>query len=173
MVSSAVSGGTYTLAANGRGQLNLTLSSGTINPQIFWMVSPTKAYFLVNSSSAVEDGIFNQQTGGPFSSLSSQAAFFMDGVDATYKDRVGALQPTTGGNVNWVWQANSFDPVGGGLLSTTSTNGTAQVASNGRATLTANGVTNSIVVYLNSPNTGVMVQEDANIGGAFTLQASQ
>jgi len=47
------------------------------------------------------------------------------------------------------------------------------VAANGRVTVTVNGVTNSLVFYLSGPNTGVMVQEDANIGGAFSQQAGQ
>jgi hypothetical protein len=36
-----------------------------------------------------------------------------------------------------------------------------------------NGVTTTAVFYLSSANTGFMVQEDANIGGVFTQQASQ
>ena len=166
-------GSTYTLASSGRGVLTLSLSGALTNPRIFWMVSPAKAYFLVNSGSAVEDGIFNLQTGAPFSSLSNQAAFFMDGTDTTYKDRVGVFQPTTGSNFNWNQQANAFDPNTGGLLTVLATNGSATVAANGRVTVTVNGVTNSLVFYLSGPNTGVMVQEDANIGGAFSQQAGQ
>jgi hypothetical protein len=36
-----------------------------------------------------------------------------------------------------------------------------------------NNVSPSLVFYLNSANSGFMVQEDADIGGAFTVQASQ
>jgi hypothetical protein len=39
--------------------------------------------------------------------------------------------------------------------------------------VTVNGVTNNLVFYLSSPGAGFMVQEDADIGGAFTQQASQ
>jgi hypothetical protein len=170
----AVSGGTYTLASNGRGTTNLTLTGGAISPQIFWMVNPTSAYFLVNSIAAVEDGTFSQQTGGPFTALTSQSAFFMDGFDAAYKDRVGVFKPTAT-SFKWNQAANSFDATvfNGGLLTTTPTNGTYQVSSNGRVTVTVNNVDNSIVFYLSSANSGFMVQEDADIGGAFTVQASQ
>jgi len=168
-----VSGGTYILDTDGRGQLTLNSSGGIISPQIFWMVSGTRAVFLVNSTAAVEDGTFSLQQGAPFSSLGSQAAFFMDGFDATFKDRVGVFAPTSSG-FKWNQSANAFDStIGFGTLTTTPTNGTAQVSSNGRVAVTVNGVTNNLVFYLSSPGTGFMVQEDADIGGAFTQQASQ
>jgi hypothetical protein len=168
-----VSGGTYTLAANGRGQINLLSSGGIISPQIFFMVNGTRAYFLADSAAAVEDGTFSRQQGAPFSALGSQAAFFMDGFDVTFKDRVGVFAPTSSG-FKWNQSANAFnDTIGVGTLTTTATNGTAQVNSNGRVAVTVNGVTNNLVFYLSSPGTGFMVQEDADIGGAFTQQASQ
>jgi hypothetical protein len=176
----AVSGGTYTLASTGRGTINLTLTGGTISPQIFWMVGGTRAYFLANNTAAVEDGTFSQQQGAPFAALSSQAAFVMDGFDVAFKDRVGLFKPTSGG-FNWNQAANSFDPVQEiGTLSATATNGTYTVSSNGRVAVVVNGVTSSVVFYLSSANTGFMVQEDTNslggvndIGGSFTQQASQ
>jgi hypothetical protein len=170
----AVSGGSYTLASTGRGQINLTLSGGTISPQIFWMVNGTSgyAYFLANNTAAVEDGTFSLQQGAPFSAIGSQAAFVMDGFDTTYKDRVGAFQPTSSG-FNWNQAANAFDVNLGGTSSSLGTNGTAQVSSNGRVAVTVNGVTNSLVFYLSGPGSGFMVQEDADIGGAFSQQASQ
>jgi hypothetical protein len=169
----AVSGGTYTLASTGRGTINLTLTGGTISPQIFWMVNGTRAYFLANETAAVEDGTFSLQQGAPFSALSSQAAFVMDGFDVAFKDRVGLFKPTSGG-FNWNQAANSFDAIAGvGTPSARGTTGAYQVSSNGRVTVTVNNVTPSLVFYLSSANTGFMVQEDADIGGSFTQQASQ
>ena len=169
-----VSGGTYTLPANGggRGTINLTLSGGSISPQIFWMVNGTRAYFLANSTAAVEDGTFSLQSGAPFTALSSQAAFVMDGFDVAYKDRVGLFKPTSGG-FNWNQAANSFDVNLFGNPTATGTSGTYQISSNGRVAVTVNGVTSSLVFYLSAANTGFMVQEDADIGGAFTQQASK
>jgi hypothetical protein len=171
-----VSGGSYTLPANGhgRGQINLTLSGGTIGPQIFWMVNGTRAYFLADSAAAVEDGTFSLQQGAPFSAIGSQAAFVMDGFDSAYKDRVGAFNPTSSTALNWKQVANAFDINSGGLLSSSSTTGTSQVSSNGRVAVTVNGVTSSLVFYLSGPGSGFMVQEDgADIGGAFSQQGSQ
>ena len=168
----AVSGGTYTLASNGRGQINLTLTGGTISPQIFWMLNGSSAYFLADNAAAVEDGTFSIQQGAPFTTLSSQATFVMDGFDTAYKDRVGAFKPTSSG-FNWNQAANSYDVNLGGSPSALPTNGTYTVSSNGRVTVTVNGVTSSLVFYLSSANTGFMVQEDADIGGSFAQQAAQ
>ena len=168
----AVSGGTYTLASSGRGEINLTLTGGTISPQIFWMLNGSSAYFLADNTAAVEDGTFSIQQGAPFAALSRQAAFVMDGFDTAYKDRVGAFKPTSGG-FNWNQAANSYDINLGGSPSALPTNGTYTVSSNGRVTVTVNGVTSSLVFYLSSANTGFMVQEDADIGGSFAQQASQ
>jgi hypothetical protein len=171
-----VTGGSYTLASSGRGQINLTLSGGTISPQIFWMVNNSRAYFLVDSttSNAIEDGTFSQQSGAPFSAVGAQAAFVMDGFDTTLKDRAGVFQPTTNGNFKWNQSANAFDPLSGvGTPTSIGTTGTFQVSSNGRVAVVVNGVTSSLVFYLSSASSGVMVQEDADIGGAFSTQASQ
>ena len=108
----------------------------------------------------------------------------MDGFDSAYKDRVGAFAPTSGG-FNWKQASNSFDVNLGGAPTAIGTTGTYQVSSNGRVTVTVNGVTASganpgWVFYLSSPSTGFMVQEDTNnsgavndIGGVFAQQASQ
>jgi hypothetical protein len=168
-----VSGGTYSLASTGRGVTNLTLAGGTISPQIFWMVNGSRAYFLANEVAAVEDGTFTVQQGAPFSTLSNQAAFFMDGFDIAYKDRVGLFKATGTGPFNWNQAANSFDINLLGNPSATATNGTYQVSSNGRVAVVVNNVTTTTVFYLSSANTGFMVQEDADIGGSFSQQASQ
>jgi hypothetical protein len=137
------------------------------------MVNGTRAYFLADSTAAVEDGTFSRQQGAPFSALSNQAAFIMDGFDVAYKDRVGAFNPA-GSGFKWNQAANAFDDVTGiGTPTTMGTTGSAQVSSNGRVAVTVNGVTNSLVFYLSSPGAGFMVQEDADIGGAFSQQASQ
>jgi hypothetical protein len=169
----AVSGGTYTLASNGRGQLNLTLSGGSISPQIFWMINGTSAYFLDDNSTTAEDGTFSVQQAAP--TLSAQAAFVMDGFDVSgYKDRVGDFDSTSSTAFNWNQTANSFNPSTGiGVVTALGTNGTDTIGSNGRVAATVNGVTTTVVFYLSSTNTGFMVQEDANVGGAFAQQASQ
>jgi hypothetical protein len=171
----------YTLASNGRGELNLDLGNGGANHDIFWMVNASRAYFLVDSSTTLEDGTFSKQQGAPFSnaSLNAQAALVMDGFDQAFKDRVGLLIPNGSGTFNWSQEATSYDAsliINPGVGSFFSTNGTNQVDSNGRVTVTVNSLINgsdsSMVFYLVSDNTGFMVQEDQgfDIGGAFTQQ---
>jgi hypothetical protein len=150
------------------------LSGGSISPQIFWMVNGSRAYFLANNTAAVEDGTFSLQQASP--TLSGQAAFVMDGFDTTLKDRVGDFESTSSTAFNWNETSNAFDPSTGiGVPSVTGTNGTYTISSsgNGRVAVVVNGVTTTAVFYLSSANTGFMVQEDANIGGVFTQQASQ
>ena len=97
----------------------------------------------------------------------------MDGIDTSFKYRVGVFETTSSG-FNWNQAANAFDV---GLdeydPTSTGTNGTDTVSSNGRAAVVVNGITPTLVFYLSAPNTGFMVQEDGAIGGAFAQQASQ
>ena len=166
----------YSIDATGRGVLNLNFSNNSSTQKVIWMVSPTHAYIMGNSSLEIDDGAFMKQTGGPFSnsSMGAQFAFVMNGFDVAYKDRSGVVTPNGSGTFNWNQQANSFDVVNGGVPSATTTNGTYQVDSSGRVTAVVNNVSSVVVFYLSSTNSGFMVQEDgADIGGAFVTQASQ
>jgi hypothetical protein len=102
----------------------------------------------------------------------------MDGFDSGgFKDRVGVFAPTGSATFNWKQASNSFLPSSGaGTVTTLGTTGTYQVSANGRVSATVNNVNTAspgMVFYLSSPNTGVMVQEDSNVGGSFAQQASQ
>ncbi len=166
---------TFDPSGDGNGILSLPLSNGAALSEIFWMISPTRAYFLNNSTQAVEDGSFSVQTGA-VSTLSNQAAFVMDGVPTTIGDQVGVFEPTTGSNFNWNEEANAAG-YGASPLGTT---GAYTAGTNGRFTVTVNNFTNVtgspslLVFYLSSPTTGYMVEVDGSgdIGGVFTQQTS-
>jgi hypothetical protein len=165
----------YSLTSNGRGVLSLQLINGLSNTKIFWMVSPSKAYFLVNNSVAVEDGTMQQQSGGSFTNanMTNQAAFVMDGFDTSgFKDRVGPFLPDGGGNLKWNQQANAFDGANG-IPSTLATSGTYQVGTNGRVNSSVSNVSGNLVFYLISNGNGYIVQEDSgnDIGGQFSAQS--
>jgi hypothetical protein len=170
-------GATYTFdpSGDGNGLVTLPLSNGATLSEVFWMISPTSAYFLNNSTQAVEDGSFSLQTGS-VSTLSNQAAFVMDGFPGTIGDQVGAFQPTAGSNFNWNEQANALS-YGAQPLGTT---GAYNAATNGRFTVTVNNFTNItgspslLVFYLSSPNSGYMIEVDGSgdIGGLFAQQTS-
>ncbi len=169
----AVSGGTYTINGSGNGTITLPLTNGPTVTEVFWMLSPTSAYFLDNSPLAVEEGSFTAQSGS-VSSLSAQGAFVLDGFPGAFGGQVGDFQPTNGGNFNWNEVANSGS---GGSGIGTNGNYTASGPS-GRFTVAVNNFSpaTNYVFYLSSPNTGFMIEEDAgagDIGGVFAQQAGQ
>jgi hypothetical protein len=180
VASNQTATGTYLIdnsVGNGSGSVTI---GGLVRD--LWMVSPTRAYFIALNGTNVEDGTLDQQTGVfTNTSLGTQAAFFMDGFDATgvdalFKDRVGTLVPsgTTSLATNYVASFFDFNAVAGGA-SLFSFSGSYSVASNGRTTTVLNGFTNNIVLYLTTNSTGYLLQADAgvNMSGTFTAQPAQ
>jgi hypothetical protein len=171
--------GTY-LVDNSVGNGSGSFTLGGLTRDI-WMVSPTRAYFIALNGTNVEDGTIDQQSGTfTNTSLGTQAAFFMDGFDATgvdglFKDRVGTLVPSGTDSLGTNYVASFFDFVllAGGNSSNAFT-GTYAVASNGRTTTQLNGFTNNIVLYLTSNSTGYVLQADTgiNMSGAFRAQTA-
>ncbi|MFI5114565.1 MAG: hypothetical protein ACHP7J_05420 [Terriglobales bacterium] len=169
--------GTYTANASGRVDLTLKLSTGTTNEKVMFLVSPSRALFLVNDPTNVEDGTADKQS-GVFSqgSLNGQAALFMDGFDEVnvlFKGRVGTLTPNGSGALSTNYRTSFFDAnrvVGGRQDNAFS--GTYAVSGNGRATAQFTNLTNNMLFYLSSTNTGYFLQADSgiDIGGAFTQQ---
>ncbi len=170
-------GASYTLdpSGDGNGTITLPLSKCVTLSQIFWMVSPTSAYFLNNSPTAVEDGSFSSQT-GTITTLSAQAAFVMDGVpDTPAGGQVGDFEPTTSGAFNWNEASNGYNSNTGSFGSVPiGTNGTYTVGSSGRVEVVVNNVAPELVFYLSSSTTGFIVEVDGtgDIGGVFTQQTS-
>jgi hypothetical protein len=168
--------GTYSINSDGSGSFIL----GGLTRDI-WMVSPSRAYSIALNGTNVEDGTIDQQSGTfTNTSLSTQAAFFMDGFDATgvdvlFKDRVGTLVPSGTSSLGTNYVASFFDPNSNVLVGGSNPNafsGTYSVASNGRTTTQLNGFTNNIVLYLTTNSTGYVLQADTgiNMSGAFRAQ---
>jgi hypothetical protein len=174
------SGSIYTVDSDGRAVVTLNLSSGTTNRKVMWLVSSSRAYFLVNDPVNVEDGTLDKQTGSGFSnsSMNAQYAFVMDGYDNNaqlpYRDRVGTWIPNGSGSVATNYVASGFLPSSPPLGSATFNNlsGTYTVAASGRATASVNSLSSGLILYLVSNNSGYMLQTDSgvDIGGAFTVQ---
>jgi hypothetical protein len=180
VASNQTATGTYLIdnsVGNGSGSVTI---GGLVRD--LWMVSPTRAYFIALNGTNVEDGTLDQQTGVfTNTSLGTQAAFFMDGFDATgvdalFKDRVGTLVPsgTNSLTTNYVASFFDFNAVAGGA-SPNHFSGSYSVASNGRTTTVLNGFTNNIVLYLTTNSTGYLLQADTgvNMSGTFTAQPAQ
>jgi hypothetical protein len=167
-------------ATSGRAKVDLNLSTGTTNEKVMYLVSPSRALFLVNDPINVEDGTADKQAGSAFSnsSMSGQYAFVMDGFDANaqlpYRDRVGTWTPNGSGTVSTSYVASGFlpssPPAGSATANTLS--GTYSVGTNGRTTSTVNNLSNNLIFYMVSGNSGYMLQADTgvDIGGAFAKQ---
>jgi hypothetical protein len=168
-----VTDGDYTISGDGFGSFSLITSQGTLQQNI-WMVSPSRAFFIAIDGINAEDGTIDLQSGNfTAASLTNQAAFFMDGFDGTFKDRVGTLTPNGSGSLRTDYVSSLFDPnTGIGSAQTNSFSGSYSLGTNGRVTTQLNGFTNNIVLYLVSNSTGYMLQGDAgvNISGAFRQQ---
>lgn len=164
----------YTVDSDGHVALTLNLSTGVANVKHMFLVNASRALFLVSDPVNVEDGTLDLQTGN-FSntSLNGQAAFFMDGFDTVFKDRVGTLTPNGSGSISTAYRSSFFDPVNvvGGFQDN-AFSGTYTVSGNGRATAQLPGFTNNLIFYLSSSDTGYFLQADSgvDIGGALKLQ---
>jgi len=178
--SNQTTSGTYLIDNSvGNGSGSFTIGGLTRD---LWMVSPSRAYFIALNGANVEDGTIDQQTGAfTNTSLSTQAAFFMDGFDATgvdglFKDRVGTLVPSGTDSLGTNYLASFFDYIAlAGGTQSNAFSGTYSVASNGRTTTVLNGFTSNIVLYLTTNSTGYMLQADTgiNMSGTFTAQPAQ
>lgn len=155
-----IAAGTYTLASNGRVTTTLAASSAGNIGDVLYLVSPTRAFFLINSDSMrVEDGTMDQQSTTSFStgSFSGQYAFVMGGVvSGVPLDRTGTIQADGNGNLGWAEQVNSGGSGNGVCLS-----GTYSATANGRVTASVSSLSSSLVFYLISPSAGYALQGDS------------
>jgi hypothetical protein len=173
--------GTPTTATNNpspEGRVQVTLSTGT--PMIFWMVNPSRAFFLDDSTTRAEDGTADLQTATSFSaaSLKGQFAIVMDGMDvlnnfAEGLARVGTLQFDGASKLTLVELANASQS-GNGASSPGAMAGSYQVGSGGRVTGTvSNGnAPLDLVMYAVSGSQAYALQVDpgTNTSGMVQLQ---
>lgn len=162
--------GNYSMASNGRATVTLNPSTGTIQ-QIFWMVSPSRAFSLTNDPNKVEDCTVDLQQAITFSNstMKGQFAVLMDGFDPVdFVDRVGTLQWDGAGKLT----LNEFINRSGTTQTAGSISGTYAVAGNGRASGTITGLSNNLVFYLISGSDGYILQRDTDteIDGVMSKQ---
>jgi hypothetical protein len=168
----SITGGAYNVAASGRATIQL--GAPVIINQVAWLVSPNRAFYLVNNPANAEDGVMDKQATVAFSNstLNGQYAFFMDGFDTAFKDRTGTFIPDGNGNLRQDQVAVSFFPPSAAFSTQSSLSGTYSVAVNGRVTASVNSLSSNIVLYMVSNTTAYSVQADSgfDIGGAIKLQ---
>ncbi len=179
-------GGTYSVSSNGRAVVNYTTNLGTSVQEIYWLVSSSRAFFLTNDSTKIEDGIADLQQTTTFSNatLTGQYAFVMGSLNANntssigvpYLDRVGWINTNGSGTVSLYEIVNA----GGTAQPSGTLTGTYGFASGndttlGRATATISNFSaanNDLVFYVVS-NTQAYILQNAtgyNISGVMELQ---
>jgi hypothetical protein len=166
----------YTAGANGR--VVVSDCSTSVTQQIFWMVNPSRAFFLDSSTSGAEDGTADLQTVSSFSAstFKGQFAMVMDGADGTGASlqglaRVGILQFDGSSKLTLSELANgSFSgPTNPGAMS-----GNYQVSSNGRivGSLSNSNGGLDLIMYAISGSEAYALQPDTatNTSGTVELQ---
>jgi hypothetical protein len=170
--------GTFT-QNGGRVDATFTPTGGSPVQEIFWMVSPSRAFFLVAATNKVEDGTLDLQQQNTFSTtdLNSQFAYaiVMDGFNTSnLLTRVGTLFADGKGNLDLVEEANSFVPGSlPGLINDPGTlPGTYQVRNDGRVTASISTLSSNLILYMVSPGQAYILQNDPNveISGQVALQ---
>ena len=172
-LAQTIAPGTYTMAANGRVTITLVTSGEGNVPLVLYLVSPTRAFFLVSDTAVVADGTVDQQATTSFSNntFTGQYAFVMGGLRAsTPVDRTGLILADGNGNLGWGQQVNS-----GGIAATVCLSGTYSAAANGRVTASVPTLSNNLVLYLVSQNSAYSIQGDpeVQIPGALVNQDHQ
>lgn len=159
--------------------------SGTV-AEVFWMVSPSRAFFLDNSTNTFDDGTADLQTAGSFSAsvFTGQYALIMDGWDLSGVSfgispqvlaRVGTLQFDGSSKLTLSELANGSNS-GAGAQNPGVLTGRYSVSSNGRATGTvSNGGTPPIdlVMYGVSNSKAYVLQSDLGFVTSGTLELQQ
>ena len=165
-ISNASLEGSYSIDERGRATISLSPQGSNSVNQIGWMVSSNRAFFLVNATDRVEDGVMDQQSGAPFSvaSTKGQYAFYMHGYNQNANvriDRVGTLVFDDG---KATVAFNNYYMNRGGSLSQIGALGVAYMtSSNGRVFSSPSGVSSDLIVYLTSSSSASLVLGDSGI----------
>jgi hypothetical protein len=173
--------GTYTQDANGRVDVTLIPTGGTAIPEIFWMVNPSRAFFLVASTNKVEDGTIDMQQQNTFAQTDLKSQFgyalVMDGYNSSnFLTRIGTLFADGNGNLDLVEEANSFvsDSLPGVINDPGTLSGNYQVRSDGRVEAAISTLSSNLILYMVGPGQAYILQNDPDveISGQVTLQTS-
>jgi hypothetical protein len=154
--------GTYSMASNGRAALVISPTAGGTGNQIYYMVNPNRAFFLVVDPSKVAEGSADLQLVSSFTNgtVNGQFGYFNHGFfisPPNTLDRVGTLTWDGSGGLT----LNEFVNTSGSTNSVVLT-GSYSVASNGRTTGSIPNLSTNLVFYLVSGNDAYVLQGDIN-----------
>jgi len=187
-VEDAVQDGTYSasiplsscFSASSNGRVDITTLSGSTcsgtTTQVFWMVSPSRAFFLNDNANAVEDGTADLQTTNSFSAstLKGQFAMVMNGIDFSQPleelARIGPLQFDGSNRLALTELVNASNS--GGVTSPGPLSGSYNVSSNGRVLASFNNSGLNLVMYAVSGSDAYVLQVDprTSTSGKVSLQ---
>jgi hypothetical protein len=175
----AITNGSYSVSANGRGTLSLTVAgTGSFN-DVIYIVSATEFFFMNIGPQSATNPLFAgsalQQSGGPFttSSFSGNSVFYTLSLCGSCGPSAAPVVPNLSVGVFGVTTAGSFslteDTNKGGTLSSVTATGTYTVDSNGRAGITQTSPAPGpiAVAYLAGPNQGFLVSAGGEGGVGF------
>jgi hypothetical protein len=179
----------YTAGSAGGVSGRVVVTNGSGSPcsgtttQVFWMVSPSRAFFLDNSGTTIEDGTADLQTGSSFSAstLKGQFVIVMDGLDRTPEQvglpdqilaRVGTLQSDGSSNLTLNELVNASGSGNGGQSPGVLT-GTYSVSSSGRVVGNLNSNSLDLVMYAVSGSQAYVLQSDAGVVTSGTVELQQ
>jgi len=155
--SKSIAGITYSVASSGR----MTVSGGTNQP-IFYLVSANQAFF-VNGNTSVDTGIFQSQTGGPFTNSSTSGAYAFGAIDpqdanADHNSGVATFTPaTTNVSVTEDKNGNGSQNTGQTQSFTYSIDSTGLVHIPSGCTISATSTTCQTVLFVISPTKAVIM----------------
>jgi hypothetical protein len=177
----------YSASANGRvtvTNLSGSTCSSTVT-QVFWMVNPSRAFFLDLNTGIFDDGTADLQTVSNFSvsTMKGQFALVMGGLDSTPQQvglppqllsRVGVVQLDGVSKVTINELANASDPNTGSINAPGILSGTYTVSPNGRIVAGAANATGGFdfVMYGVSGSQAYALQSDPGVitSGTFERQ---
>lgn len=163
-VSHASNAGTYTVDPNGLGRGQLTDSCGQ---STFYLVSPGTG-FLIGGCDALQAGMFESQTGGPFNNASFSGTYALGTLPLLYvpgADVVGVLTADGAGRVN-----GTSTPFGNVTQTFT---GTYSVAANGRTSVSITStppLSSTLIFYFISPSKAVGLQPSGSGSVVYVIE---
>lgn len=155
--------GTYGAVNANTGRAAVSISGGDVSGEVFYLVSPSRAFFLITDNGVVAEGTLDLQSSSSFTNASTngQFAFVMDGFNSSvFLDRVATLRwdGTGGQHLFELVNASGVVNVPGDLTGTYS----ADANGLGRVSGTINTISNNMVYYLVSGNKAYILQNDVN-----------
>jgi hypothetical protein len=152
--------------------------SGNVT-EVFWMVNPSRAFFLENSSNTFDDGTADLQSTSSFSNstMKGQFALVMDGWDLNFTQllaRVGTLQFDGSSKLTVSELANGSSSAGGAqnpgiLTGPYSTSPTGRITGN----VSNPGGGFGVIMYAVSDSQAYVLQSDSGVITSGTVELQQ